>query len=167
MDSSFAYEPPLQWIKAAVLNRLLGCRISRTCVVCENVRVVHWRNLEIGDQSLLSRDVRIDAQQKVTIGKHTTVGPGVLIATGDHSRQDLSPIGQPVVIGDGVFVGARAVILGGVTIGSHALIGAGAVVTTDIPECAVCAGVPGRVIGQRPEPDRIWTVVGYHEVQCG
>jgi maltose O-acetyltransferase len=54
-----------------------------------------------------------------------------------------------VVIEDDVWIGAKAVILSGVTVHSGAVIGAGAVVTKDVPENAVVAGVPARVIKTR------------------
>lgn len=56
--------------------------------------------------------------------------------------------GAPV-IGGGVDIGAGAKVLGAVTIGDHAMIGANAVVTQDIPEGAIAAGVPARIIGKR------------------
>jgi len=54
---------------------------------------------------------------------------------------------SPVVIKSNVFIGARAVILPGVTINEWAVVGAGAVVTHDVPEYAIVAGVPARQIG--------------------
>ena len=66
----------------------------------------------------------------------------------------LPPMKRPVVqcggivIGDRVWIGDRAVILGGVHIGEGAVIGANAVVTHDIPPYAVAAGVPAKVIKQ-------------------
>lgn len=52
----------------------------------------------------------------------------------------------PVVIGDGVWIGARATILKGVTIGDGAVVAAGAVVTRDVPAHSLVAGVPARVV---------------------
>ena len=54
-----------------------------------------------------------------------------------------------VYIGDDVWVGAHAVILPGVTIGTGSVIAAGAVVTSDIPEYAIAAGIPAQVKGFR------------------
>lgn len=56
----------------------------------------------------------------------------------------------PVSIGDGVWIGAGAIILPGVTIGNHAVVSAGALVRSDVPARAVVAGVPARQIGTRP-----------------
>lgn len=53
---------------------------------------------------------------------------------------------RPIVIGDDVYIGARATIMGGVTIGSKVIIGTGAIVTHDIPDNSVAVGVPARVI---------------------
>jgi acetyltransferase-like isoleucine patch superfamily enzyme len=54
-----------------------------------------------------------------------------------------------VSVGDGAWLGAGAKILDGVRIGSHAIIGAGAVVRVDVPEHAVAAGRPARILGLR------------------
>jgi acetyltransferase-like isoleucine patch superfamily enzyme len=59
----------------------------------------------------------------------------------------------PIQIGDGCFIGQRAVVLGGVTIGDGAAIGAGAVVTKDVPAGATAAGVPARVISGKQTPE--------------
>jgi acetyltransferase-like isoleucine patch superfamily enzyme len=55
----------------------------------------------------------------------------------------------PIVLGDGCDLGVGAIVLPGVTVGRGAQIGAGAVVTHDVPDGAICAGVPARVIGKR------------------
>ena len=53
---------------------------------------------------------------------------------------------QDIVVGDDVWIGANVSILKGVTIGSGAIVGAGSVVTKDVPEHAIVAGNPARVI---------------------
>jgi serine O-acetyltransferase len=55
-------------------------------------------------------------------------------------------------IGDGVFIGAGARVLGGIQIGDGAVIGANAVVISDIPPGATAVGIPARVIGAKPQP---------------
>jgi acetyltransferase-like isoleucine patch superfamily enzyme len=164
-DHSIFSEPPLQAVKAAAFNRLLGSSLSPQCLVMPGTAVVRWHNLSVGRHSYLARYVRIDAYDKVVIGRCTTVGPGTFITTGGHSLEDLGPLHGPVRIGDGVFIGANVTILAGVTIGNHACVGAGAVVVKDVPDCAVVAGVPARVLKTRARPVRVWTVFGYFEVE--
>lgn len=74
---------------------------------------------------------------KVRIGKNLTIYPGVEIGAKDN--------GVPV-IGDNCFIGASAKVLGGVTIGNNVTIAPNAVVTKDVPDNAVVAGVPAKII---------------------
>lgn len=87
------------------------------------------------------------------------MGPDVLIITQNHRfdqldlpmwRQGFSP-SEPVIIGNDVWVGTRAIILPGVTISKGAIIGAGAVVTKDVPEYAIVGGNPARLIKYRTD----------------
>ncbi|MEM4724069.1 MAG: acyltransferase [Candidatus Hadarchaeum sp.] len=107
----------------------------------------------MGEGSVINERCRIDNRGGVRIGNGVSVSADVIILTADHDLRDrqFSSREREVVIGDCVFVGTRALILPGVTIGHGAAIGAGAVVTRDVPERAVVAGVPARQIGERPE----------------
>lgn len=94
----------------------------------------------------------------VDIGDDTLVAMHVTIVSSNHA---LPPLGRsiqyqpdelrPTRIGRDVWLGAGAVVLGGVNIGDGCVVGAGAVVTKDIPAGMIVAGVPARVIGQRPK----------------
>jgi maltose O-acetyltransferase len=55
---------------------------------------------------------------------------------------------RPVEIADDVWIGQRAIIMPGLKIGSHTVIGAGSIVTKDVPEGAVVAGIPARIINE-------------------
>ena len=91
----------------------------------------------------------------VTIGSHVNLAQNIVVTALNHNFADPSlPIDaqgvstNPVVIADDVWVGANAVILPGVTIGRHAVVAAGAVVTKDVPENCVVAGVPAKIISR-------------------
>jgi acetyltransferase-like isoleucine patch superfamily enzyme len=104
--------------------------------------------IRIGDGTYLGHDVHLHALDPITIGRRCFLVDGVYIGSADHERANRSaavPSG-PVTIGDDVFIGQRAMILGGVTIGDGATVGAGAVVTKDVPEGAVVGGIPARII---------------------
>ena len=94
----------------------------------------------------------------IEIGSGIMIGPNVVIRASNHGtvRPDI-PIweqgqtGGRIVVGDDVWIGANAVIVAGVTVGSHVVVAAGAVVTRDVPDYAVVAGVPAKVIADRRE----------------
>lgn len=91
------------------------------------------------------------------IGKDVMMGPDCMVMTSSHNtkRTDIPMCKQgflvkrKVTICDDVWIGARVIILPGITIGKGAIIGAGAVVTKDVPEYAVVAGVPAKIIKYR------------------
>ena len=87
------------------------------------------------------------------IGDHVNLAQGITVTALNHNYADSSRrideqgiCTNPVVIGDDVWIGANAVILPGVTIGRHVVVAAGAVVTKDIPDYSLVAGVPAKVI---------------------
>ena len=89
----------------------------------------------------------------VTIGSHVNIAQGVTVTALNHNfdkpgiRIDQQGITtRPIVIGDDVWIGAGAVILPGVTIGSHCVVAAGAVVTTDVPDGTLVAGIPAKTV---------------------
>jgi acetyltransferase-like isoleucine patch superfamily enzyme len=95
----------------------------------------------------------IAATVSVTIKRDVLVGSGCLITDSDAhplSYKDRLNGGiiraKPVVIGEGVFLGARSIVLKGITIGRGSVIGAGSVVVKDIPENCLAAGNPARVL---------------------
>ena len=108
--------------------------------------------ISIEDRASIGVDFRIEGAGSVRIGKDVMMGPEVLIITQDHKIMpegfDGFMIGD-VTIGDHAWIGARVIILKGVNIGKYAVIGAGAVVTKDIPDYAIAAGVPAKVIKMR------------------
>lgn len=110
----------------------------------------------IGDDVGMSGCV-IAAAKSVEIGNRVLIGSGALIV--DSDLHPLDPVMRrerpwskgacaPIVIGDDVFIGARAIVLKGVTIGAGSVVGAGAVVTHDIPPGVVVAGNPAVIMKQ-------------------
>lgn len=103
----------------------------------------------VGDGTYLGHDVHLHAMDDLTIGRNCMLVDGVYIGTADHDRANRETVTSsgPVTLGDNVFVGQRAIILGGVSVGDGATIGGGAVVTKDVPAGATVAGVPARRVG--------------------
>lgn len=111
--------------------------------------------LEIGDNSGIG--INCEIYGPVKIGNDVMMGPEVVVYTSGHNfhRTDITMIEQgstvpePVIIGNDVWIGRRAMIMPGVNIGDGCVIGAGAVVTKDIPAYSVAGGVPAKVIKSR------------------
>jgi UDP-2-acetamido-3-amino-2,3-dideoxy-glucuronate N-acetyltransferase len=131
---------------------LYGCEIGDGCRIGSFVEI--RRDAKIG------RNVKIQAfafiPEGVNVGDGCFVGPHVCF-TNDRYPESTGPDGKlkgskdwkivETWVREGASIGANATILCGVTIGRGALVGAGAVVTKDVPDFAIVAGVPARVIG--------------------
>jgi acetyltransferase-like isoleucine patch superfamily enzyme len=106
------------------------------------------------------------------IGRYCSIGHNVMIGTGHHDMNQMSTspwfnlhappsyryCDHPSVkvrIKNDVWIGNGAIIMGGVTVGNGAVIGAGAVVTKDVPDYAIVAGVPARILKYRFSEDII------------
>ena len=91
---------------------------------------------------------------RATVGKHSHIGAGAVLAG------VIEPASaKPVVVGDNVLVGANAVVIEGVQVGNNAVVAAGAVVIADVPENAVVAGCPARVIKMKDEKTTMKTAL--------
>ncbi len=117
------------------------------------------RALVIGDRCVIGIRSGITAHESIEIGNDVWFGQNVFVTDANHGMDDPDrPIGpqlgehRPVRIGDGSWVGHGAVVLPGVTIGRNSVIAAGAVVTADVPDHCVAAGVPAKVIKRIGKP---------------
>lgn len=118
--------------------------------------------ITVGDRCTMGRGLTIIAHDRVEIGDDTFTGHSVYITDQNHGYEDVTtPIGRqmwrnaPVSIGRGCWLGHASTILPGTTLGRHVVVAAGAVVTGDVPDYSVVAGVPARVI-RRYFPERGW-----------
>jgi maltose O-acetyltransferase len=132
-----------------VLFRLLGVEIGRDVSLAGGGYIAGGR-LEIGDQTFINRECFFDLSAKVTIGKRVSVGPRTVFLTTGHeigsSRNRAGPlVPREIVIGDGVWIGAHCTILPGVRIGDGVVVAAGSVITRDVPDNALVAGVPAQI----------------------
>lgn len=133
-------------------------RIGSGYRISPDVNFSSAENIVIGDRvSIGSRCFLWAGPSKgqIIIGDDVLFGPEVLVTATNYRFNDGSPVTDQlmaeadVVLGNDVWIGARAILLPGVTIGDGAIIGAGALVKGDIPPHAIAVGVPARIVGKR------------------
>lgn len=112
------------------------------------------KNITFGKNVFLNTGCSFQDRGGIRIGDGSLLGMNVTIASLNHgldleTRNTTYP--SPVIIGDNVWIGSNATILPGVTIGNNSIVAAGAVVTKDVPENTVVAGVPAKVMKQIPD----------------
>lgn len=138
--------------QTAKIQEILGS-YGRNLSVQADFNCDNGRNIHVGDNFLSNYNLTILDIAPVHIGDNVMIGPNVDIYTVNHPltasgrRANLAQ-GHPVMIGHDVWIGGRAVITPGVTIGNNVVIAAGAVVTHDMPDNTLVAGVPAKVIRQ-------------------
>ena len=112
-------------------------------------------NIEIGDNSSLNKDCWI--ANDTIIGDDVFMGPEIIILSSGHEftstnkpmRIQGAPPRKPVIIGNDIWIGTRAIILPGVKIGDHSIIAAGSVVTKDVEPWSIVGGNPAKLIRSR------------------
>jgi len=119
------------------------------------LRTVDGGRIHIGEDTRLNRGCTLTSYAQIAIGDFTIIGEYVSIRDANHGLQRGEPMRyQPhtfeqIHIGRDVWIGRGSCILPGVTIGEGAVIGANSVVTKDVPEFGIAAGVPARLVKMR------------------
>jgi|SRR6516162_3854823 acetyltransferase-like isoleucine patch superfamily enzyme len=162
-----------------VLMHALCKTVGHDLQVGPDVVLKHPETMEFGDSVFIGAQAMIQGRfgGRCRIGSHVWIGPQAYFDARDLILEDYVgwgpgakllgsahtglPLGEPiirtdlvvkpVVIGFGADIGMNACVLPGIQIGTHAIVGAGAVVTHDVPEYAVVAGMPARIIRDRRE----------------
>lgn len=129
-------------------------QVARACLIqCK----ADAGTVEIGDECNIGGQSTITSTGGIRLGRHVLIAGQSYIGGGRYRTDDPDvPIMHqgmysrgPVVIGDGVWLGAGVRVIDGVEIGDGAVVGAGSVVTKDVPPGAIAVGVPARMVGSR------------------
>lgn len=141
-----------------LLREILGS-CGKNVLVEQPFHCDYGWNIEVGDNFFANYNLTVLDVGKVIIGNNVMLAPNVSIYTAGHpvhpeSRNSGYEYGIAVTIGDNVWIGGNVVINPGVTIGNNVVIGSGSVVTKDLPDNAIAAGNPCRVLRYITEEDR-------------
>jgi acetyltransferase-like isoleucine patch superfamily enzyme len=120
---------------------------------------VHEGECRIGAKTVLGQECTISAFQHISIGRECIIADRVMLIDFDHGVVEVDrPIRRQgiykrdVRLGHNIWVGYGACFLRGVTVGDNCVVGTNAVVTKDMPDDAVVAGAPARILRMRPAP---------------
>ena len=135
-----------------LINTLLWNVSSRK----KRVQLARKIGVQIGQNCEIYRDVNFGSEPYlIKMGNHVRVTSGVKFCTHDgglwvlremyEDMQDADSFGK-IEIGNNVHIGWNAIIMPGVTIGNNCIVGCGAIVTRNVPDNSVVAGIPAKVI---------------------
>jgi acetyltransferase-like isoleucine patch superfamily enzyme len=135
-------------------------RIGRWAWIGHGSKIrVHEGEASIGAKTVMGQECTISAFQHVSIGRECILADRVMLIDFDHGVTEVDrPIRlqgiykRDVRVGHNVWIGYGACVLRGVRIGDNSIIGSNSVVTKQVPENAVVAGAPARVIRMREQP---------------
>jgi putative colanic acid biosynthesis acetyltransferase WcaF len=126
------------------LLRAFGARIGRGVIVKPHVRIKYPWNLTVGDHAWIGEEVWIDNLGAVRIGAHACLSQGCLILSGNHNfkRRTFDLMVGEIRIGNGAWIGAKAVVTSGVTVGDHAVLTVASVASKDLEADGIYRGNP-------------------------
>lgn len=135
----------------AWLLRLFGASIGERAVIKPGMRVKYPWRLTAGNDCWFGEGCWIDNLDHVSIGNDVCLSQGCYICTGNHDWSDTAfrLMTRPVVIRDGAWVGAKAVLCPGITLDEGAIAGIGSVVVKNIPRCEIHMGNVARFVRMR------------------
>lgn len=131
--------------------RALGIKSGPLTIFCRLDLNGSGKRLRVGDSSFIGDGVHFALHDEIQIGNFVCINSNVHFLSASHSLTD--PLWRmktgKIIVNDYAWIAYNAIILPGVTIGRGAVVGAGAVVSRDVPDFAVVAGNPARVVSSR------------------
>lgn len=134
---------PIYKLKTMLL-KAFGAKIGKGVIIkpCVNIKYP-WR-LEVGDYSWIGENVWIDNLANVTIGSNCCISQGAMLMCGNHNykKDTFDLIIGDIIIEDGAWIGAKAMICPGVTIQKNAILAAYSMTSKNLEENYIYQGVP-------------------------
>ena len=138
------------------LFRWAGVQLGDNVRLVSGVKIVGSGKLSIGDNSFVGHDTMILlGGGQITIGRDADISSRVTVVNGTHhistdpDKAAGDGFAQDIQIGDGVWVGVSATIIGGAKVGKGSIVAAAALVNGEVPEQMLVGGVPAKIIRNR------------------
>ena len=133
------------------LLRLFGAAIGKGLIVKPGVQIKYPWLLQTGDHCWIGEKVWIDNLAMVTLGNHVCISQEAYLFCGNHdyTKSTFDLVVTPIMIADGAWIGARAVVCPGVVVGSHAVLAVGSVATQSLQPFGIYQGNPAVEIKKR------------------
>lgn len=130
---------------------LFGIKVSPSSSIHRHCRFFHIGKMQVGKNSTVNFGCFLDNRRGITIGSNTAIAHNTKIYTLGHNidSSKFETKGDPVKIGDNVFVFSNVMIMPGVTVENGAVILPGTIVTKNVPEWTVVGGNPAKEIRKR------------------
>lgn len=130
-------------LKARVL-RVFGAKVGHGVVIKPNISIKYPWFLSIGESCWIGEDVWIDNLAYVNIGNNVCLSQGAYLLTGSHDykKEAFDLLLGEIVLEDGVWIGAKAIVCPSVTCKTHSILAVGSIATKDLEEFGVYQGNP-------------------------
>ena len=136
------------------LLKAFGAKIGKGVVIKPGVNIKYPWNIEIGDYTWIGEKVWMDSLGPTIIGRHCCLSQGAMLLNGNHNYArptfDLSV--EPIVLEDGVWIGARSLVAPGVTCHSHSVLAVMSVASSDLQAYGIYRGNPAVKVRERQMP---------------
>lgn len=131
--------------------RMLGAKIGKGVVIKPSVQIKYPWKLSVGDHSWIGEHVWIDNLAEVNIGAHCCISQGALILCGNHdyTKSAFDLIIHPIIIENGVWVGAKSIVAPGAHLESHCVLSAGSCASGKLEAYSIYRGNPAIFVRQR------------------
>ena len=141
---------PFNFLKIFLLQ-LFGCSIGKGVVIKPNVNIKYPWKLSLGNYVWIGERVWIDNLDNVMIGNHVCISQGAMLICGSHNykQKSFDLITKEIALNDGVWIGAKSIILPGVVAESHSILSAGSVISKNLESFTVYKGNPAEKVGSR------------------
>ena len=141
---------PVSSLKVLLLKSF-GAKIGKGVVIKPGVNIKYPWKLTVGNYSWIGEKVWIDNLDEVVIGNNTVLSQGAMLLCGNHNfkKSSFDLITKPIILEDGVWIGAKSIITGGVTCKLHSVLAVNSVASNDLKEYTIYRGNPAEGVKTR------------------